>query len=139
MLNLANKENYSTDLINLYIHQLTRKSTSMRTYIPMLIIFIEGLFSCSSEPMELTQKFTIDNTMTENDLSALIKEASLAKISIGIEAVGYNKLGKIKNIQGYFDCGTAGSGSFSSDKLGEIIITKKIGLVNKGVSISVKS
>ena len=111
----------------------------MKTYFLSLILFISGLFSCTSEPIELTQRFTIDNTMTENDLSVLITKAGSEGISIAVDAVGYNPNGKLKKIQGRVDFGEAGTGTFKSENLGKIIIDNDTSSLNRGFSIVVKN
>jgi hypothetical protein len=110
----------------------------MKKFTLILGLFLSFISFNQSLSDESFLRFVIDNNMTEKEIAELVESANSRNIKLDVHVESYDKRGRIKKISGSVEFGDTGSGTFSTDNLGKIIITQDMHSVNGGFSIIVR-
>jgi hypothetical protein len=110
----------------------------MKAKLFFLIITFGAFASCKDNVDNATLKIVLDRNTTKNDLAGIIEGVKAANINLRIDETEYNAKGGLEKIKGEVGLQDRGFATFSSEKVGRIIITQDLDTKDGGFSVEVR-
>lgn len=110
----------------------------MKTKLFFFIVTFGVLSGCKNNAEKTSLRIVLDRNTTQNDLAAIIEGVKSANINLRIDETAYNEKGGLEKIKGEVGLQDRGFATFSSEKVGRIIITQDLDTKDGGFSVEVR-
>ena len=114
------------------------KPAKMKTKLFFFIVTFGVLSGCKNNAEKASLRIVLDRNTTKNDLAAIIEGVKSANINLRIDETAYNEKGGLEKIKGEVGLQDQGYATFSSEKIGRIIITQDLDTKDGGFSVEVR-
>lgn len=110
----------------------------MKPILLLLIATIGLIFGCKNTTEKASLQIVLDRNTTKNELASIIEGLKSANITLRIDEAAYNEKGGLEKIKGEVELQGRGYATFSSEKVGRIVITQDLDTKDGGFSVEVR-